>query len=123
MSQKKIVVIGLMLVIAALHLFPTGEMFGEHWYVLYYSYFSDAIMPFGFYFLLYFAEENISALKPRPVKAVIIFLVPTFAEILQYFHIYALGSTFDPLDIIMYAAGVGLAVLADIIIFPRIFKV
>jgi len=44
------------------------------------------------------------------------------AEIFQYFGIYALGITFDLIDIIMYGAGLMAAVIVDKQVFARIFK-
>ncbi len=121
-TKKRAIVLTIQLFVAALHIFPTGELFGLGWYVWYYSYFSDIALPFAFYFLLFFVEKEISALKNWWLKALIVFLAATCAEILQYFHIYALGISFDPLDIVMYAIGVGLAALTDQLLFPRIFR-
>ena len=43
-------------------------------------------------------------------------------EIAQGVGVPLLGRTFDPVDIIMYAIGVGLAVLLDTAVLPRIFE-
>jgi hypothetical protein len=88
---------------------------------LYSSYFSDFIMPFGFYFLFCMAEQHLPFLRGWAVKLGITFLMPAIAETLQFFGIYALGVTFDPLDYLMYAAGAACAVLVDMQVFPRIF--
>ena len=45
----------------------------------------------------------------------------TIAEVGQYFGFYILGRTFDPIDIVMYAAGVLLAALVDWL-FLIVFK-
>ncbi len=78
-------------------------------------------MPFGFYFLLSMDEQWIPVLKRWNVKWVIMFLLPSIAETCQYFGIPVLGSTFDPLDYLMYAIGVTFAAIVDTQVFPRIF--
>ena len=49
------------------------------------------------------------------------FLIPATCEILQYFGVYALGVTFDPLDLAMYGMGVLLAALVDTQVFAKVF--
>ncbi|MBC8181969.1 hypothetical protein H8E88_12690 [candidate division KSB1 bacterium] len=61
-------------------------------------------------------------LRDWRVKSIIVFSVATTAEICQYFGIYALGVTFDLIDIIMYGVGVLMAVIVDRLVFTRIFK-
>ena len=46
----------------------------------------------------------------------------TAVELFQYNGIELLGSTFDALDILMYALGVLLAIIFDQLIFPRLFS-
>ena len=120
--KKKTILLAIMLFTAILHILPIGEQLDERWFVLYASYFSDLVLPFAFYFLLFFVEKDLPALKSGWLKALLVFSAATGAEILQYFHIYALGISFDPLDIVMYAIGAGLAVLVDRIVFPRFFE-
>ena len=86
-------------------------------YNLYYSYFSDLILPFGGYFLLCAAEFKLLILRHWKPKLLISFLVPALAEIFQFFDIPVLGSTFDPLDYLMYGFG---AISAAIIDTPSI---
>jgi hypothetical protein len=40
-------------------------------------------------------------------------------ETSQYYGFPIFGSTFDPLDILAYAVGVGLGVLLDLVLFPQ----
>ena len=96
--------------------------FNGELYILYYSYFSDIIIPFGIYFLLSINEFSIPFLRDWRVKSIIVFSATTTTEICQYFGIPVLGVTFDPIDIIMYGAGVVLAVFIDRQVFTRIFK-
>ena len=118
-ARKKLVIFSLMLLIAALHILGPMRQEPDSWHDWYYSYFSDLVMPFGFYFLLCNAETNLVWLRPWWVKAGLIFGATTTAEILQFFGVYALGMTFDPLDIAMYAVGTLLAAILEQGIFKR----
>ena len=119
---KMAVALAIILAIAGLHIFGPMRQATGAWRDLYYSYFSDLALPFGFYFLLCMAESNIPFLRPWWLKAALIFGTATTAEILQFFGVYALGSTFDPLDIAAYAAGTLLAVAVEQFIFSRWFQ-
>jgi len=121
-AKKIAIVISIQLVIAAIHAFRLGQIFKGTLYNLYYSYFSDLILPFGIYFLLGANDYSIPFLRHWKVKALFVFSVATLLEILQYFGVYALGVTFDPFDILMYGCGVILAVIIDTQVFPRMFK-
>ncbi|MCD4685932.1 MAG: hypothetical protein K8S97_08350 [Anaerolineae bacterium] len=80
---------------------------------LYHSYFADIALPFAFYFLLTISETRHAFLKPWWIKALSVFALCTTSEILQYFGIFALARTFDPLDIVMYGLEVLLAVAVE----------
>jgi hypothetical protein len=71
--------------------------------------------------LIRIAEEQLPQLRQWQVKLGVVFLMPAMAETLQYFGLDALGSTFDPLDYAMYAAGAACAVIVDMQVFPRLF--
>ena len=107
------------LVIAAIHAFRMGTYLEGSLYILYYSFFSDIVIPFGIYFLLAIYEVNVSFLRKWWVKGAIVFGFSTLSEILQAFGIYMLGVTFDPLDILMFGIGVGLAMFLDLLIFNK----
>jgi len=121
-AYKIVIIISIQLVIAAIHIFRLGQIFEGNLYNLYYSYFSDLILPFGIYFLLSANEYSIPFLRHWRVKALAVFSLATLAEILQYFGVYALGVTFDPIDILMYGCGVILAAIVDTQVFSRLFK-
>lgn len=120
--KRRLVCIAINLVIAMLHILGPLRQASSIWHNLYYSYFSDLIMPFGFYFLLVIAESNLKFLHPWWVKAGGLFLLTFSAEMLQLAGVYALGTVYDPLDILMYASGISLAVMFDKFIFPYIFS-
>ncbi len=118
-GRKRAIVILIEAAIASLHVLRFGQLLGGAWYRLYYSYFSDLALPFGAYFLLTLPEGTVPLLRPWYGKAGIVLAVTTAAECAQYFGVYALGVTFDPLDIVMYAAGVLLAALLDVKVLAR----
>ena len=64
-------------------------------------YASDLMLPFGAYFLLSMNELHLGFLRKWHVKALIVFSVMTFSEILQLFGVYFFGGTFDMVDILI----------------------
>ena len=121
--RKKIVfVVGLMLFISFLHIINIKSFLNSKLYIYYTSFFSDLLLPFGVYFLIALNDWRYPVLRKWWVKAFLTFSIPTFAEILQSFGIYALGSTFDPLDILMYGIGVIMAVLLEKLVFEPYFS-
>jgi len=94
---------------------------------LWLSYANDLILPFAFYFFLWLVERW---LKTWQTRALLAFAVPTLIEFGQALYPWVSGSrlfadryigAFDPLDILMYAIGVGLAVLVEQWIFAKQF--
>jgi hypothetical protein len=110
-----------MILIAAVHIFRMGSYLQGELFNLYYSYFSDIALPFGCYFLLCTVEVPGPVLWHWEAKSAIVFLMPSIAETLQYFGVPVLGSTFDPLDYVMYAVGAISAALVDRQVFSRVF--
>lgn len=112
-QKKKYLIIGMEVILGLMHVVGIGRNSSDRIFILSTSYFSDLALPFGFYFLLAISEEKTEFLREWWVKAGIIFLMATLAEVGQYFGLYILGRTFDPIDIAVYAAGVLLAALVD----------
>jgi hypothetical protein len=108
-----------MLVIALLHIVRPGSYLEGQMVILYYSYFSDIALPFGFYFLLCLNESSLPRLKKWFVKSLLVFGAAALAEILQRLGIYALGITFDPFDFVMYGIGAFTAALVERQVFAR----
>lgn len=109
----------MIIIVALMHFFRAGRYLEGNLHTLYYSYASDFLLPFSIYFLLCISERNIPNFLKWYSKALVIIGIATLAEVLQYFGIYALGKTFDPVDILMYIAGVGTAVVIERFIFPH----
>ena len=122
LTQRNRIIVGIciIVVIALIHIFRVGSYLKGDLYLMYYSYVSDLIIPFGIYFLLCINELYIKILRKWYIKSTIILGFTTLAEILQFFGIYALGNTFDFIDILMYALGVGIAVVFDRLLFKRL---
>lgn len=119
-SKKTIVVITLLIITS---LFIVGaDWAGETAHQLFHSYFADIAIPFGYYLLLVLLEDKYKLIKKWYIKAGAVFVLCALSETLQYFDVYALARVFDPLDYIMYALGVVLAVFVDRIIFKKMFS-
>jgi hypothetical protein len=140
------IIFSIVFLIAAIHIVRLGSYLQGGLYNLYYSYFSDIILPFGCYFLLCASEfrlpvlQGVEPLFPQPefvsrftsagglpilshwgFKFSLAFLLPAIAETCQYFGLPLLGSTFDPLDYLMYGIGALAAAALDSQVFPRLF--
>lgn len=92
-------------------------------WVLWLSYAKDLIQPFAFYFCLCLGERWLKTWRGRALTA---FAIPTLLEIGQGLYYQFSPSryvgSFDPMDIIMYAIGVGLAVVVEQMVFVKTFK-
>lgn len=105
----------------------SAVMFFEPWqgiqWRLWVSYAKDLIQPFAFYFFLCLAERW---LKTWQVRTLIAFGIPMLLEFGQLlngsFFVGRYIGAFDPFDFLMYATGVGVAVLLDQRVFKRLFK-
>ena len=117
-SRKTVVVVCLVVPIALLHFF-TGSAYGGPWPEFVNGYLLDILVPFAFYLLLILPETTL--LRSWPVKALLVFLAGAAVEIAQFSGAPILGQTFDPLDFLMYGAGVLLAAFLDTVVLPRLF--
>lgn len=120
--KRTYVIVAIQLLMACAFIFRAGSYLTDSAYIFYQSYVADLIMPFSFYFLLSLNEKSMPFLRNWLTKGSIIFLIMTTTEIFQYFEIYMFGVTFDPMDILAFAVGTIVAVIADQLIFPRIFS-
>jgi hypothetical protein len=120
-SSRRAVVVAIMLVIAAAHIVGIGRYLEPRLPALYSGYFSDLVLPFGFYFLLFLPEAQWRFLARSEAKAAAVLAMASGAETLQYFGVWALGLTFDPIDFVMYAIGVISAAFVDTQVLARVF--
>jgi hypothetical protein len=117
--RKSVVVVCIVVPIDLLHFF-TGSAYNGPWPELVNGYLMDVLVPLAFYLLLCLPE--IPQLQPWPVKALLVFGAAASVEVAQFFGVPILGRTFDPLGFVMYGLGVGLAVLLDTVVLPRLFE-
>lgn len=81
------------------------------------GYLLDILLPANLYLLLQIAlRKNMSVKKSRIAGAVSTLSFAAFVEILQYYQIAFLGSTYDPCDLLMYVIGTGLGISIDLFI-------
>jgi hypothetical protein len=90
---------------------------------LWVSYAKDLIQPFAFYFFICLGERWLQTWRGRALLA---FAVPTLLEVGQGLYDRVSGGhyvgSFDPVDIVIYAVAVGLAVIMDNRVFAKLFK-
>lgn len=81
------------------------------------GYLIDLILPFALVLLLGLGFERRPALATPLVRGLLVFLFGVAVEAFQYFGIHLFGRTADPLDVLMYALGVALALLFERLCF------
>lgn len=87
------------------------------------GYLINILLPFNLYLLLQISfRKLLSVNKSRIAAVILIFSFGTFVEILQLNKIEFLGTTYDPLDLLMYAAGIGLGIIMDLTIITTLEK-
>ena len=91
-------------------------------WMLWFSYAKDLIQPFALYLFFCLGEKW---LKTWQVRAGIAFSIPLLLEIFQFLY-YRVAPTryvgsFDPLDILMYAMGVAIAVAIEQFVLAKAF--
>lgn len=87
------------------------------------GYLIDLLLTLNLYLLLQLSlRKKLSVLHSRVIAAVSTFSFGVSVELLQLNNIHLFGSTYDPLDILMYGAGVGLGLLLDLTIISRFEK-
>ncbi len=116
---KKVVVISIVIPVALLH-FLTGSNYRGPYPAFVNGYLIDILLPLSFYFLLCLVE--LPLLRSWVVKSVLVFGAASSVEAAQFFGVPIFGQTYDPMDFVMYGAGVLLAAILDTVVFPRLFK-
>jgi len=96
-------------------------------WILWVSYANDLLQPFAFYFFLCLGERWLKTWQVRALTAFAIPVLLEFGQLLYQLFYYRFPvahyfGAFDPMDIIMYATGVGLAVVLEQIVLARKLK-
>ncbi len=87
------------------------------------GYLIDILLPMNLYLLLQISlRKRLSVYRSRVTGAVLTFSFGIMVELLQFYGIHFLGSTYDPLDILMYGTGVASGILIDLVIINKLEK-
>ena len=119
--KRMAVAIVVILLVAAIHVFRVGSYLSGRLFIIYYSFFSDIVIPIAIYFLLCINDITLPFLKGWMRKAILVFLIAIATEIAQGFGIPLLGNTFDILDFFMFGIGTLIAVGLDKL-FSKVFS-
>jgi len=87
------------------------------------GYLIDILLPMNLYLLLQISlRKSIIVKNARIIGAILTFAFGTTVEILQFYKIEFLGTTYDPCDILMYGIGVVLGIAIDLTIINKFEK-
>jgi hypothetical protein len=100
----KPVVVAISIAVAALHL-VTGPHYAGPFRAFVTGYLIDLVLPFALVLLLGIGLASVPVLGQPLGRAGIVFCIGAVVEGSQYFGIPLFGRTFDPVDLLMYAAG------------------
>jgi hypothetical protein len=121
MKSKKSIsfIVALSLFVALMH-FIIGPDYNGIFKHFVRGYLIDLILPMNLYLLLQISlRKKFSIVKSRVIGATFTFSFGVIVEILQLLEIKFLGSTYDPLDILMYGLGVMTGILIDYTIIDK----
>ena len=113
---KKAIITGIALFVGGLH-FLTGENYRGPLPGFVNGYLIDILLPMTLYLLLGLVQTR--WVRSPVFRAGAVFGFGCLVEASQYLGRPIFGSTFDPLDIAAYGAGVLLGVLLDMVLLPR----
>lgn len=114
---KKVVIVAIALFVGSLH-FVTGPNYEGPARAFVNGYLIDLLLPFAVFLLTGLFEHPL--VRPAWIRGVAVLGVGAAAETLQAVGVRALGSTFDPLDYLMYAIGVAGGVVVEKAVISRL---
>lgn len=122
-NRKSIyIIVSISLFVGLLH-FVIGPDYQGIFRHFIHGYLIDILLPMNLYLLLQLSlRKNTSVNNARITGAILTFAFGTIAEILQFYEIEFLGSTYDPWDLLMYGIGVGIGIGIDLTIIDRFEK-
>ena len=119
-KKSKYIIVAISILVGLLH-FVIGHNYHGLFQGFVNGYLIDILLPLNLYLLVQLSIRNRLSLKLSRTLAIIsIFMFGFFVEILQYYGISFLGSTFDPIDFLMYSLGVLSGLAIDKIIMEKI---
>lgn len=87
------------------------------------GYLIDILLPLNLYLLLQISlRKNMPVNRARILGAIFTITFGTVVELLQFYKINFLGSTYDLWDILMYGIGVGSGIAIDLKIIDKFEK-
>ncbi len=113
---RRPVVVAICLLVAALHL-VTGPQYRGPFRAFVTGYLIDLALPFSMVLLLGVGLATVRGLRSSFARAGLIVLAGVVVEGAQYFGVPLFGHTFDPLDVLAYAAGALAAVGFERVVF------
>ena len=113
----KIIVVAICLGVGGLH-FVTGPSYSGPFTTFVNGYLIDLLLPFAMCLLL--GIQEVKVFRGRVVRFILVFGVGFVTETLQYFGVPLFGRTFDPIDYLMFAAGICGAFLFELLVLSRI---
>lgn len=114
---KKLTIVSIALMVGALH-FLTGKNYRGPLPIFVNGYLIDILLPMVLFLLLSLPENRF--VRSTPFRACAVFGFGCIVEASQYLGYPLFGNTFDPMDILAYAVGVGLGVWLDLFLFPKL---
>ena len=118
-NLHRVIVVAICLGVSGLH-FVTGPSYDGPFPAFVNGYLIDLLLPFAMCLLL--GIQDFKVFRGRAIRLVLVFSVGCVSETLQYFGVPLFGKTFDPLDYLMFAAGIGGAFVFECLVLSRISK-
>ena len=118
-TLHRVIVVAICLGVSGLH-FVTGPSYDGPFPAFVNGYLIDLLLPFAMYLLL--GIQKFKVLRGRALRLIFVFGVGFVSETLQFFGVPLFGRTFDPLDYLMFAAGIGGAFVVEWLVLSQISK-
>jgi hypothetical protein len=115
--NRKVIVVFIAIVVGLLH-FVTGPGYRGPFPAFVNGYMIDILLPLAMYLVLGVAKQSI--LRSRLARGIFVFSFGAVTETLQYFGVPIFGRTFDWLDYLMFAFGIGVAVVFERVVLSKI---
>ena len=115
--NRKVVVVFIAVAVGLLH-FLTGPGYRGPVPAFVNGYMIDILLPFAMVLVLGVANQPV--LRSGVARGGVVFAVGAVTETLQYFGVPIFGRTFDPLDYLMFAIGIGLALVFERGVLSRV---
>jgi len=112
-------IVAISLFVGLLH-FVTGPGYKGPFAGFVHNYLIDLLLPMNLYLLLQVGGRDYFSKKTTRIAAAIFtFGLGTLVEILQYYKIDFLGSTYDYWDLVMYGSGTAAGILIDLTLIEK----